>query len=172
MTDLELSDLCNEKLKYNPESGHLKWITRPRGRSKTASLDAGHLNKLGYIEVRVKQTLYLAHRLAYLIHYGNLPKYIDHINGIKNDNRIINLRSCTNQENLRNQKIKKSNTSGYKGVSWHKAMKKWSVRITTDKHYKFIGNFTCRHEAARAYNDAAIKHHGEFAYLNTIGDLK
>ena len=92
---------------------------------------------------------------------------VDHVNGNRLDNTRLNLRICSVTENLRNVGLKKCNTSGFKGVCWHR--KKWAVRIRTGKGTrKHIGLFTCPIEAARAYNEAAIKYHGEFANLNPI----
>jgi len=93
---------------------------------------------------------------------------IDHINGNGLDNRRKNLRICTPAENSRNSKIYSNNTSGFKGLTWHKGSKRWIVRLT--KNYKriHIGYFTDVLEAAKAYNAAAIKHFGGFAKLNKI----
>jgi hypothetical protein len=93
---------------------------------------------------------------------------VDHLNGITLDNRKCNLRNCTHSENLKNQKISIKNTSGYKGVSWNKNHKSYEVRIKNNNITIQIGNFKNIIDAARAYNAAAIKYHGEFANLNKI----
>lgn len=95
------------------------------------------------------------------------PFQVDHINGDKLDNRISNLRKCTNQENNRNTKSRKGSTSKYKGVSWDSANKKWisQICIGNNKHIK-IGRFTCEIEAAKSYDNEAKNHFGEFCYLN------
>lgn len=100
----------------------------------------------------------------------NAPKgmSIDHINGDKSDNRKSNLRICTNSENLRNRGSQSNNTSGYKGVSWSKELKKWRTQICINKKHIHVGLFKDKIEAAKAYNEAAIKYHGEFAKLNEI----
>ncbi len=76
-----------------------------------------------------------------------------------------NLRDSQGKNN-QNQQKKSNNTSGFKGVSWHKEKKKWVVRIKVDKHYLFMGYFYCPLEAACAYDMAAVKHFGEFAHCN------
>ena len=93
---------------------------------------------------------------------------VDHINGNGLDNRRANLRICTPAENSRNSKIYSNNTSGFKGLTWHKGSKKWTVRITKNYKRVHVGYFTDVIEAAQAYNLAATKYFGEFAKLNKI----
>lgn len=121
---------------------------------------------------------------VYSTHYGKIVRphrlilniedpsiLIDHINGNTLDNRKCNLRICTNQENSRNQGKRQDRqyTSKYKGVNWNKHSKKWTARIKTDKKRIFIGYFTNEIEAAKAYDQAALEHHKEFANLNFKG---
>lgn len=98
----------------------------------------------------------------------NAPKSleVDHINGNKLDNRLKNLRLCTKAENHRNRGLQKSNTSGYKGVHWHKKTKKWLVRIAFNGKRYHLGYFTDIRKAGRAYDAAAKKYHKHFANLN------
>jgi AP2 domain/HNH endonuclease len=91
---------------------------------------------------------------------------IDHRNGNGLDNRRINLRFATPQQNRRNQKLRSNNTSGYKGVSWHKKAGKWMAYITPYKKRLYLGLFINKEEAARVYDNAAKKYFGEFARLN------
>lgn len=93
---------------------------------------------------------------------------VDHVNGDRLDNRKSNLRLCTNAENSRNANISKNNTSGYKGVSWDKSRNLWHAQIMVDKRTIHIGRFGDKLEAAKAYNKAAVKYHGEFALLNNV----
>jgi len=98
-------------------------------------------------------------------------RVVDHINGNRLDNRVSNLRVCTRQENTRNHGPKNrlgKATSKYKGVSYKKDMHKWRARITLDRSEFVIGYFETEDEAALAYNEAAIKLHGEFAWLNDV----
>lgn len=92
--------------------------------------------------------------------------YVDHINGNKLDNRRENLRLCTNQENLRNAGRSKANTSGFKGVSYDKPRDKWAAYICPNGSKIFLGRFANAEAAARAYDEAALKYHGDFARLN------
>lgn len=93
---------------------------------------------------------------------------VDHINHNILDNRKKNLRIVTHGQNMYNMKLSKSNTSGYKGVSWSKTAKKWSGLIQVNNKSIWLGNFKIKEDAAMAYNEAARKYHGEFAKLNKI----
>lgn len=91
---------------------------------------------------------------------------VDHINGDGLDNRRCNLRLATHSENMRNKSMQSNNTSGFKGVSWHKQNKKWTVTISTSGKDVYLGLFGNLEEAAVAYDKAAIEYYGEFARTN------
>lgn len=95
---------------------------------------------------------------------------VDHINGDRLDNQKANLRLCSEAENTWNIARSTRNTTGYKGVSLHKISKSSQYRATIKANgRKFsLGCFATKEEAARAYNDAARKLHGEFARLNHV----
>mgnify|MGYP001579989416 CR=1 FL=1 len=84
------------------------------------------------------------------------------------DNKKDNLRICTNSQNGMNRKLNNNNTSGHKGVHWHKFSKTWHARILMCKKRKHLGQFDTKKEAAIAYNKAAKEFFGEFARLNII----
>jgi hypothetical protein len=92
---------------------------------------------------------------------------IDHINGNGLDNRRINLRLVTRQQNLQNQKTRQ-HISSYKGVSWERRIKRWKARITHNYQIFYLGCFKNEKDAARAYNRAALHLFGEYARLNEI----
>jgi len=98
----------------------------------------------------------------------NDGKFTDHIdmNGLNNQRK--NLRVATKGQNEANQIKYRNNTSGFKGVSWHKGTEKWEAKIMVNSQSKYLGLFNSRIDAAHAYNDAAIKYHGDFARLNII----
>ena len=152
-----------ELLHYNPDTGIFNWLVRPTNSVKIGGI-AGTLNNQGYIRTRIKGRDYQAHRLAWLYMHKTLPiNEIDHINGIRDDNRLINLREATKTQCLRNQKIRSDNTSGLKGVSWDKDKEKWVARIQVSGKPKYLGPFTDKHEAHAAYCKAADKYFKEYA---------
>jgi len=87
---------------------------------------------------------------------------IDHIDGNGLNNQKYNLRVCTRSQNLMNQGKQKSNTSGFKGVSWHKGHKKWGARIYYNGKNNQLGYFNDKIDAYEAYCNACVKYHGEF----------
>jgi len=95
--------------------------------------------------------------------YGYLPKYIDHINGQRDDNRIINIREVSNQQNSLNSKISKNNTSGIKGVYWDKSRNKWTVRLSIDGKCKFFKRFNDLDLAKLVIEEVRNKYHGKYA---------
>ncbi|CDH34116.1 HNH endonuclease signature motif containing protein [Xenorhabdus bovienii] len=98
-------------LSYNPDSGEFYWNESKNNQLKAGD-KAGWINGEGYINIEIEGMCYKSHRLAWLYMYGYTPKIIDHINRIRNDNRIINLRECDFSENARNRKIQINNKSG------------------------------------------------------------
>jgi len=108
------------------------------------------------------------HRVIMGLHFGD-GKQIDHINGNGLDNQRANLRFCTNQENLRNQKATKNCSSQFKGVNFHKKAMKWQARICVNNKDKHLGSFDTEIEAAKAYNEAAKELFGDYALCNAIG---
>lgn len=93
---------------------------------------------------------------------------IDHINRDRLDNRKENLRIATRSQNNMNSKIPVNNTSGFKGVSWHKQNKKWYARISVNRKVHRLGFFSDKMEAVKKYDQAMIKYFGEFALPNYV----
>ena len=150
------------KLQYDPTTGILKWNARYSNCIKP-SLEAGCKDHLGYLLIRVDGTLYKAHRLAWLLYYGEWPKnVIDHINGNAADNRISNLREALQRQNLRNSATRNDNTSGVKGISYHKQSGGWHARIWTDNKLtqKYFKEFD---QAVSFIKTVRLEQHKEFA---------
>lgn len=93
---------------------------------------------------------------------------VDHIDGNRLNNQRNNLRLATSAENKCNRGPRKDCKSGFKGVSWHGQRKKWTARIKANGSYHHLGLFQDIKEAVLAYNDAARKYHGEFAFINRL----
>ena len=122
-----------------------------------------HLHPAGYAMAKVnKKTVYL-HRLILKAKEG---QQVDHKNSDGLDNRLCNLRLCTYSQNNSHVGKKPRNSSGYKGVSWSKKLRKWRAQIAHNKKYYHLGYFNSKLCAANEYDKAAKKYHGEFAYLN------
>lgn len=121
----------------------------------------GRLRKDGYIDFKVGSKSYLAHRLVFYIYNGYFPKYVDHINGEKSDNRIENLRECTKSQNQMNRKRNK-NSKHPKGIHFVKSTKKYRVRIQADKVRHLIGDYDNIEDAKLAINKARAIMHKEF----------
>ena len=152
-----------EVLEYNPDTGVFTWL-KVIGNRKVGDV-AGYKHHNGYINIKIQGKIYQAHRLVYLYMTGNFPEnFIDHINRIKDDNIWTNLRDATNSQNKANIKKPKNNTSGYKGVRWHKTNKRWSAEIRYMKKKMYLGYYNTPQEGYEAYKKKAIELFGEFSY--------
>jgi hypothetical protein len=154
-------DYLKSIMSYDPETGVMIWVSVKRKMfiGKPVGAKMGD----GYLSTRVLGKSYLLHRLAWFYMHGYFPKSIDHINGIRTDNRLCNLRVASNDENVMNQPLKSNNTSGFKGVSWHSIMGKWLAYITYKGVRMRLGYFSDINEAARVVTEARTRLHGEFA---------
>ena len=123
----------------------------------------GTKNKDGYLQVTIMKQKHYIHRLVFLYHHGFLPESVDHVNNDKLDNKIQNLREATLGENNHNIGMNKRNTSGSKGVSWHKKNKKWVVTVRNNKKSMYFGSFEDIELAELVAIEARNKHHKEFA---------
>lgn len=132
-----------ELLKYDPATGVLSWV-KPRGGVKTGK-QIGSKHTHGYLQMTFMGKKYLVHRFIWdLAHPEDKLKpgeEIDHINHIKNDNRLCNLRKVTRAVNCKNLSQQRRNTSGVTGVSFDKVNRKWIAQVNVDGVYCFIGRF-------------------------------
>lgn len=142
---LPTPDELRKLLSYDPVSGILTWRADD---GRHAALSMAHPK--GYLFGVIRGRTVLAHRAAWAIHHGSWPRnQIDHINGVRTDNRIENLRDVTAFENMRNQKRREDNASGVTGVSWDARRRKWRATIGSRGTYKSLGSFETIEEAAR-----------------------
>lgn len=157
-----------EILDYDQE-GYLVWKVKKAPWIEIGSR-AGNLRREGYTRICINQKNHYLHRLVWIWHYGELPKCdIDHIDGNPSNNKIENLRLATRSQNMYNAVKKKQVTSSkYKGVCFIKRSNKWRALINFEKTTISMGHFLTELEAAKAYNDGAIKYFGKFARLNDV----
>jgi hypothetical protein len=127
----------SDSIKYDSSTGFLTWA-KPVGSKKAGDI-AGSLGVKGYITVCFKGCRYKAHRLAWYLHYGSMPKgQIDHINGDRKDNRIENLRDVTSKINAMNRATRKRSKTKIAGVIWIKRAAKWRASIHVDGKKRFL----------------------------------
>ena len=127
-TQILTQQKLKELLDYNPNTGDFVWRVSLNSRSSINSTAGSCSN--GYRVIRINRKNYHAHRLAWLYTHGQFPQnQLDHINRIRNDNRIDNLREVTNAQNHQNRNLGSNNASGICGVNWHKRDKKWRAYI-------------------------------------------
>lgn len=150
-TKLLVTDL-KSLLRYDPETGKFYWLKDTRSKGK-AGHEAGSTNERGYVVIGVHGRRIYAHVVAWLFEKGEYPLNLDHINGNRTDNRIVNLRSVTTQENTWNTIKHKYNTSGTLGVCWNKLEQKWKAYIMHNGKNLHLGYF-CSLEAAVAARKA------------------
>lgn len=154
-----------ELFHYDPETGIFTHRIGRKGNGTKAGEVAGRIRPHdGRRRIGVDYGRYFAYQLAWLYVTGEWPpSTIDHINGIQSDDRIVNLRLCTGSQNLANARRPDHNTSGYKGVSWHRVRGKWRATIKKNRKAIHIGHFDTAFEAHSAYIAKAKELFGEFA---------
>lgn len=155
-------DALKSQFSYNPQTGFFTSLVhrykRPAG-TVIRSLDGD-----GYVRVSLLGKQYRGHLLAWLYMTGIWPVHqVDHRNLNRSDNRWENLRAATRVQNYANCGRRRHNTSGYKGVTFFKRDGTWKAQISIAGRAKHLGYFANPADAHKAYQEAAIKAHGEFA---------
>jgi len=148
-----------EVLDYDPCTGIFTWKNKV-SRKIVVGRIAGCLDGRGYSMIRIDRKIYKSHRLAWLYMNGAFPNgQIDHINRIKTDNRICNLREASPSENQQNHPLHSDNTSGFTGVSWVKRINKWRAEIKHNGKNIHLGYHKTIEEAVAARAIAKAKYH-------------
>lgn len=154
LRQLLLCDPINGKLFWLQRPDNAQWSGKWSGREAFTTI-----GKNGYHFGRIHRNGFYAHRVIWAMCHGEWPSLqIDHINGLRTDNRVVNLRVCTQSENSRNASVPSHNTSGHMGVSWDKARGRWESHIGMPNSRKKIslGQFDCIEQAIRARKAAEI----------------
>jgi hypothetical protein len=153
-------ELAKQMFSYDPENGLIIRLGGPRPGPRTRA------NDRGYIQLKINNKTVRAHQLAWLLHYGEWPgQSIDHVNGIKADNRICNLRLATQALNCQNVvKPRKNNKSGYLGVHFSKVMNKYEASLRHNRKTIHLGYSDDPAQAHQIYLEAKRRIH-EFCSL-------
>lgn len=154
-------DAIRTRVSYDPITGEFTRLISSGG-STAGSVINSKPSKNGYIYVAVFDSKILAHRLAWALSHGEWPPHdVDHIDGVRSNNRLSNLRPATRSENMQNaRKARASNKScGLLGVSWSKAANRWSASIKTNGKAMYLGLFDCPKQAHEAYIQAKRELH-------------
>lgn len=152
---------AHELFSYDPDTGIL--TRKPcSARSRVGGKVISYTDDDGYVRVRcggAKGYLYRVHRIAWLMTYGSFPEHqIDHINHVRNDNRICNLRAVDNAENTKNKRMRSNNTSGVTGVSWYKRDEKWQAVVNVNGKAIHLGFYEDFQEAVLVRKRAERKY--------------
>lgn len=164
--------IYRELFQYVPETGDLLWKVREKKRgnyNQFAGKAAGSLHSNGYWWVGVCGKQVMAHVIVWEMHNGPIPEgmEVDHINHVRTDNRLINLRLVTSQGNARNRSRLNTNTSGVTGVSYYKPTRKWKATIYVDSKPIHLGFFVDKEEAIAARKAAEVKYGFHINHGNT-----
>jgi len=168
-------EVLKERLHYDKNTGVFTWLNVKVNATNVRGKVAGNTNKVsGYIVIGLTPTdktyWYTAHRLAWLYEYGEFPKDgLDHINHVRTDNRITNLRIATHRENVRNKSMASNNTSGHTGVSFNKATNKYFAYVHADYKQINLGYFENIEDAAKAAREGR-EHYGFHANHGQTND--
>lgn len=169
MADIPFAQL-NLLLKYEPETGRLFWLERPKSmfpddkqarlwNAQYAGKEAFTASNYGYLRSQIGNVFCFAHRVAWTLFYQATPQgQIDHIDRDRANNRISNLRVVTNAENNRNKKMHPTSTTGINGVSFYKRSGKWRAQIAVNQVRMCLGYFDTIDEAAAAREKANHKY--------------
>jgi hypothetical protein len=155
------AERARDLLSYDPTTGLLTWRVKPLYRPIKPGDVAGHVMKRGYLTVTIAGQAYYGHRLCWLIHHGEWPdRELDHVNGVRTDNRIENLRPATRSQNSQNRgATAKRNKSGLLGVAWDEQAQKWQVKLTLNGKVTWVGRYSDKGQAAEAYREAKTRLH-------------
>ena len=146
-------------LHYEPLTGLFTWI-KPKKHGTNIGDVVGTKHKDGYLTLELNDKGYLLHRLAFLYMTSDFPaNKVDHINGIRNDNRWKNLRHATNLQNCQNRKTPSNNRSGYIGVYHRPKYDKWQAKIDFNNKRVYLGCYKTAELASEAYKEAKKKLH-------------
>ena len=146
------------QLSYDPQTGEFRRLVANSGVVKVGDL-AGTFHRRGYVRIAVHRVIYSAHRLAFLYMTGRFPpNQIDHVDGVKSNNRWCNLRCVSGSENMKNRRIYCNNKSGTMGVFWDEETRKWIAQIRIEGRQVKLGYYSDKDEAIAIRKTAETEH--------------
>lgn len=151
-----------ELFDLDKETGVLRWRVSTTRKVKVGSI-AGSKKKGEYSAVKVDNKKLFVHRVVFALVNGYLPEQVDHINGVRDDNRPANLRAATCLQNNQNRRTRKDSSSGIKGVLWSSQHRKWQAYVRANGKNNYLGSFSDPHEAGEVVRAFREQHHKEFA---------
>lgn len=150
---------------YDPATGEFTWVVRTvvdrlgRTQRRRSEQPFTIRSGSGYLVGTVLGVRLFAHRCAVALYFGEWPEQeVDHINGVRDDNRMVNLREVSPTQNRRNMGVTARSASGVLGVSWQSSRRKWRACITVDNKHVHLGRFDCVAEAIKARKCAEREH--------------
>lgn len=156
-------DIANEYFIY--ENGKLFW-KKKCARNVVAGRRVGCLDTaVGYRSIHFRKRNYREHHIIYLLCTGIFPKSLDHINGIRDDNRIENLRELSQEFNSKNRGLNKNSTTGHTGV-YKNIRGDWYVQVRINGKSKTIGTYSDFELACLVADEARSKYYGKYAKVN------
>lgn len=154
-----------EWLRYEPDTGDFFW-RRPIRNQRAVGAKAGSIDSNGYFRIMVRGVRYKAHRLAWLLMTEVWPTgEIDHINGVKSDNRFCNLREATPSQQRANCPVRRNSRSQTKNVYFRPKDGKWIVRMRVNGKWNFFGSYANKEEAAHVAHLKEVEIYGEFSHF-------
>jgi len=171
--DLPSLEVLRHLFVYEPDTGVLLWRVRPHVMAKRSApgSEAGTVGAHGYRVVKVGEKYYYVHRIIWKIQTSADPvDQIDHIDGVRSNNKWVNLREADNGKNRWNIGLQKNNKSGVKGVFREHGIGPWVAVISVNKRQIRLGRFSSFDAAVAVRRNAEAEMHGEFARIAGVVD--
>jgi hypothetical protein len=146
---------------YDESTGVMRWTEKRKGGAFVTGNEVGSVNRYGYRVTNIWKRAYMVHRLIWLYIHGAWPsENIDHINGIRSDNRLVNIRDVSQRVNCENKRhTLKNSKSGLMGAVWRPRSGKWVAHITVNRRQIYLGQFDSAVAAHQEYLSKKIAWH-------------
>ncbi len=159
------ADELRQLFTYDPVTGIVRWAVSRAARIKVGD-EAATKHDSGYKRVMVNNRNLYVHRIAWAITHGEFPEQIDHINGIRSDNRLVNLRGVTNLENCHNKCVQRQTNAGVPNVYFDKRYGTYKASVSANKSFYHLGCFKTLEEATKAVAEGRMKYQSHYYPAN------